>query len=90
MARGWRVPYSVHMIDDPFAAVTDAARAAERAEKAYRKALDARDEAILSAIKQGISMASIGRTAGVSRNQVFNISRGTRVSPPGSKGLRTV
>ncbi len=73
------------MTDDPLSGVRAAARAADQAEARYRRALDARDEAILAAIKEGISMAAIGRVAGVSRNQVFNISRGTRVSPPGSK-----
>jgi DNA-binding NarL/FixJ family response regulator len=73
------------MARDPLTRVRAMALTAEMAEATYRQALDARDKAILAAIGQGVSMAAIGRTAGLSRNQVFNISRGTRISPSGPK-----
>ena len=76
-------------MDRSLAKVRAAARAVERAEARYRAALDARDEAIRDALDERYSMAKIAEVAGVSRNQVFNISQGRRISTrPDSKGAR--
>lgn len=66
--------------------VAAAARAVERAATKYRAALDERDEAIRAALADRYSLAQVAEVAGVSRNQVFNVSKGRRVSLAGGQG----
>jgi hypothetical protein len=62
--------------------VRAASRAAEKAEARYRAALDERDEAIRAALADRYSLAQVAKAAGVSSNQVHNVSKGRRVSTP--------